>query len=177
MSVETQPGKSLSVFSGATTTAGKVGFAVAFLTLALDQLSKFAVLRILELPARGTVRLLPIFSLTMVWNPGVSFGLLKSEGLIGRLALAGFAFAVVVGLAFWTRKAVGFVTAIGLGLVMGGAVGNNLVDRLRFGRVADIIDVSGLGFFPWVFNVADSAIAVGVALLLYDSLRRPAPRS
>jgi signal peptidase II len=60
--------------------------------------------------------------------------------------------------------------ALGLGLVMGGAVGNNLVDRLRFGRVVDFIDVSGLGFFPWVFNVADSAITVGVILLLLDSV-------
>jgi signal peptidase II len=53
---------------------------------------------------------------------------------------------------------------------MGGAVGNNLIDRLRLGHVADFIDVSGLGFFPWVFNVADSAISIGVALLILDSV-------
>jgi signal peptidase II len=84
---------------------------------------------------------------------------------------------VVVALALWTRKAERPLTAAGLGLVMGGAIGNNLVDRLRFGRVADFIDVSGLGFFPWVFNVADAAITIGVAILLLDSLRRsdPAP--
>ncbi len=177
MSVESRSDRALSLLSGPTTAAGRLGFAVALMTLALDQLSKFAVLRLLDLPSRVSVPLLPVLSLTMVWNPGVSFGLLRSEGPLGRLGLAGFALAVVVALALWTRKAARPLAAAGLGLVMGGAIGNNLVDRLRFGRVADFIDVSGLGFFPWVFNVADAAITVGVAILLLDSLRRsdPAP--
>ncbi len=158
-----------------TSLAGKIGYGVALATVLADQLSKFAILRIIDLPERGPINLLPVLSLTMVWNPGVSFGLLRSEGVVGRLALAGFALAVVTALAWWTRRTPRVLTAVGLGLVMGGAVGNNLVDRLRFGRVADFIDVSGLGFFPWVFNVADSAITVGVAILLVDSLRRTDP--
>jgi signal peptidase II len=148
---------------------GVVAYAVAVLTLILDQLSKFWVLHILDLPDRGTVPVLPVFSLTMVWNPGVSFGLLRAQGAIGRLMLAAFAGAVVIGLGVWARRLERPLTAVGVGMVMGGAFGNNLIDRLRFGRVVDFLDFTGLGFFPWVFNVADSAITIGVILLILDS--------
>jgi signal peptidase II len=148
---------------------GLVAYAAAICTLILDQISKFWVLRILDLPDKGTVPLLPFFSLTMVWNPGVSFGLFRAQGEIGRLMLAAFAAAVVIGLGVWARRLERPLTAIGVGMVMGGAVGNNLIDRLRFGRVVDFLDVTGLGFFPWVFNVADSAITIGVILLILDS--------
>ena len=149
---------------------GFVAYGIAILTLALDQLSKFWVLDILDLPNKFTVPVLPIFSLTMVWNPGVSFGLFKAGGELGRLLLALFAGAVVVVLGWWARNVNRPLASIGIGMVMGGAVGNNLIDRLRFGKVVDFLDVSGLGFFPWVFNVADSAITIGVILLIVDSV-------
>ena len=76
---------------------------------------------------------------------------------------------MAVALAVWARRTVRALPALALGLIMGGAVGNAL-DRVRLGAVVDFIDVSGIGVFPWVFNVADSAITVGVALLLLDSL-------
>jgi signal peptidase II len=158
----------------AVTRWGLIAYGAAFATLAADQLSKFWVLNILHLQERFTIPILPVLSLTMVWNRGVSFGLLKAASLPGRLMLAAFAAAVVTALALWARTLVRPLTAIGLGLVMGGAVGNNLIDRLRFGQVVDFIDVSGLGFFPWVFNVADSAISIGVVLLILDSLLPPA---
>jgi signal peptidase II len=153
----------------AVTRLGFVAYGVAILALVLDQISKFWVLTILDLPNKATIPVLPIFSLTMVWNPGVSFGFLKAGGELGRLLLAGFAAAVVTALAFWARNVVRPLTAVGIGMVMGGAVGNNLIDRLRFGRVVDFLDFSGLGFFPWVFNLADSAISIGVVLLIVDS--------
>ena len=152
------------------TRLGLLAYGLAAITLVLDQLSKFWVLEILNLPERQTIRLLPILSLTMVWNPGVSFGLFRAGGDVGRLLLAAFAAVVTAGLIWWARTVTRPLTAIGLGMVMGGAVGNNLIDRLRFGRVVDFIDVSGLHFFPWVFNVADSGISIGVALLILDSL-------
>jgi len=68
------------------------------------------------------------------------------------------------------------LTAIAVGLVMGGAIGNNIIDRVRFGAVADFLDFSAIGF-KWIFNVADSAISVGVALLLLEMAlggRKPA---
>jgi signal peptidase II len=63
---------------------------------------------------------------------------------------------------------------VALGLIIGGAIGI-AIDRARFGAVADFIDVSALGFFPWVFNIADSAITIGVVLMLMDSFRRETP--
>jgi signal peptidase II len=149
---------------------GLIAYAVAVGALILDQLSKFWVLDILHLQEFATIRILPIFSLTGVWNPGVSFGFLRAGGEVGRLMLAAFAAVVVAALGVWVRRAQRPLLAIGIGLVMGGAVGNNLIDRLRFGRVVDFLDFSGLGFFPWVFNVADSAISIGVVLLILDSL-------
>ncbi len=160
---------------GGVSAFGWAAFALALATLAADQASKAWILYGLDLPARGSVPLAPILRLTMVWNPGVSFGLLRTHGPVGRLLLAAFASVVVAALAIWARTARTLWAAAGLGLVMGGAVGNTLVDRLRFGRVVDFIDVSGLGFFPWVFNVADSAITVGVVCLILDSLLAPRP--
>ena len=154
-----------------------IAYAVAAVTLILDQLSKAWILYGLHLPEVEQIRLLPILNLTMVWNPGISFSLFRAENLAGRIALAIFALAVVVSLAVWARRATRPLTALAIGMIMGGAVGNNLFDRLRLGRVVDFIDVSGLGFFPWVFNVADSAICIGVGLLLLESFlseRQPA---
>ena len=77
---------------------------------------------------------------------------------------------VVAGvLAWWALKAERRLLAVAIGLVIGGAIGN-VIDRIRFGYVVDFVDVSGIGFFPWVFNVADSAITIGVLLLILDSI-------
>ena len=76
----------------------------------------------------------------------------------------GFSLVVVLGIAWYVRNAQRKLTAVALGLVMGGALGNNLIDRIRLGHVADFLDFSGLGFFPWVFNVADSCITCGAVL-------------
>ena len=158
------------------TRSGLLAFGLALGIIVLDQASKYVILNVVDLPSRGTIPLLPVLNLTMVWNPGVSFGLLKAGGPAGRLALAAFAGVVVLSLAWWARSVRRPLAALALGFVMGGAVGNNLIDRIRFGRVVDFIDVSGIGFFPWVFNVADIAINIGVALLILDSLRSP-PRA
>ncbi len=117
-----------------------------------------------------SVAVLPIFKLTMVWNYGVSFGLLRAGQDWVRWALVAFSVGVALFLAVWARKIDRPLLAGAIGLVMGGAVGN-VIDRIRFGAVADFLDFKAL-YFPWVFNVADSAITVGVVLLLLDSFRR-----
>ena len=102
-------------------------------------------------------------------------GFVQGHGQIGRWLLVAFGLAVVVGLAWWIRNAERLWSAVAIGLIMGGAVGNNLIDRVRLGMVADFLDFSGLGF-KWVFNVADAAINVGIAVLLIDiflSTRQP----
>ncbi len=151
------------------TQLGWLSFATAGGAVVLDQLTKAWVLGPLDLPSKGSVPVLPFFNLTMVWNPGVSFGLMRASDGLGRFALSAFSAIVIVALALWARRAARPINAIALGLVMGGAMGNNLIDRLRYGRVVDFLDFSGL-HFPWVFNVADSAISIGVALLLLDTL-------
>jgi signal peptidase II len=153
----------------AVTRLGWAAYAIAAAVVVLDQASKAWVLGPFGLADRGPVEVLPIFRLSMVWNPGVSFGLLAAKGDLGRWLLVGFAAAVVVVLAVWARRMTRPLTALAIGLVMGGAIGNNIIDRVRFGAVADFLDFSGMGF-KWVFNVADSAITVGVALLLVEML-------
>jgi len=148
---------------------GLAAYALAVVVVVLDQASKAYILGPLALREVGQITVLPIFRLTMVWNPGVSFGLMAAKGELGRWLLTAFALAVVCGLALWARRAERWLTAASVGLIMGGAIGNNIIDRVRFGAVADFLDFSGIGF-KWVFNVADSAITVGVVLLLIEML-------
>lgn len=115
----------------------------------------------------ASLPLLGPIHLTMVHNYGMSFGLLRDSDW-GRWLLIGFSILVVIGLAVWVHKATRPLLAVGIGLIIGGAIGNNLIDRVIYGYVVDFIDVSRL-YFPWVFNIADSGISVGVALLLLDS--------
>lgn len=152
---------------------GRLAFVLAAAVVVLDQLSKFWILEVVRLPERLSIPVLPVFSLTMVWNRGVSFGLLRADEDLGRWLLAAFSLTVAIALALWARRAERRWTAVALGLVIGGAVGN-LIDRVRFSAVADFLDFSRL-WFPWVFNVADAAITCGVILLLIDSLLAPDP--
>jgi signal peptidase II len=149
------------------TRQGMFTFALAAVVIVLDQLSKFWILNILDLPTKGQVPVTGFFNLTMVWNRGVSFGLFAAEVDLARWGLVAFALAVSVALALWARKNDRLLPAVALGLVIGGAIGN-LIDRARFGAVVDFLDFSGL-MFPWVFNVGDCGVTVGIALILLDS--------
>jgi signal peptidase II len=153
------------------TPRGLAAIAIAAAMIAVDQASKAWILYGLDLPTLGSVRVIWPLHLTMVWNQGVSFGLLRADHDIVRWALFAFSVAVAAILAGWALRASRWASAIGLGLVIGGAVGN-AIDRARFGAVVDFIDVQQIGFFPWIFNVADSAISIGVCFLLLDSLRK-----
>ena len=153
------------------TKLGWTAYALAAFVIVADQLSKHWILFVYDLPARFSVPIAGPFSLTMVWNRGVSFGLFRADADLIRWLLAAFSIIVAIVLAVWARKAERPFMAVGLGLVIGGALGN-VIDRIRFGAVADFLDFQRLGFFPWVFNVADSAITVGVVFLLLDSMRK-----
>ncbi len=145
-----------------------IAYALGALVIVLDQLAKFWVLNVFALPARESVHVAGPFSLTMVWNAGVSFGLLRAQQDLARWGLVVFSLAVAAVLAVWARRIQRPVLAVAVGLVMGGAVGN-AIDRARFGAVVDFLDFKAL-YFPWVFNAADSAITIGVALLLLDGV-------
>lgn len=142
---------------------------LAAAVVALDQGAKAWLLGPYELPLRGPVDILPFFKLNSVWNDGVAFGMLPAHAQLGRWLLVGFAACVVVGLFLWVRRMDRLLAAASIGLIIGGAVSNNIVDRVRWGAVFDYLDFNGL-LFPWVFNIADASISIGVALLLLDSL-------
>ena len=146
---------------------------VAAAVVALDQLTKWEVQRAFLLGERLT--LIPgVFYLAYVRNPGVAFGLLADVAWRWRLPFF-VATAAAAGWLLWRMfHDAGHMPAAraALGLILGGAVGN-LVDRVRYGEVVDFLDC-WIGSYHWpTFNVADSCITVGTALLLW-TLRRPA---
>lgn len=148
-----------------------LGLAIAALVLAADQASKAWVLHGLDLAGRFDVPVIPrLLDLTLVWNHGVTFGLLQAGSFAGEMVLAGIAIAVVVGLFAWLRRAEHAWVAGALGAIAGGALGN-VADRFRFGRVVDFLHLhwGAADPFPYVFNLGDSAIVVGVAVLLLES--------
>jgi signal peptidase II len=144
-------------------------YMIAVGILMADQASKRYVIEAMQLPSLGSIQLFGPLHFTMVWNRGVSFGLFQAEADLMRWVLAAFSAIVALLLIFWARKQTRLLTLTAIGLVVGGAIGN-LIDRIKYGAVADFVDLSRL-FFPWVFNLADSAITIGVILLLIDSVR------
>ncbi|MEO8811568.1 MAG: signal peptidase II [Caulobacteraceae bacterium] len=153
-----------------------LAYGVAGAVIGADQLVKRWIVHGLGLALGRSMVLIGPVHLTLVENRGVSFGLFQSDAPWTRWALAAFSGVVAVALAVWARRAEKPLAAVAIGLIVGGATGN-LIDRVRFGAVTDFIDVQRL-FFPWVFNVADSAITIGIVLLLAESLLAPktAPR-
>ncbi len=155
----------------------RLALVIAGVVLVLDQVSKVWLLGVMEANAYRPIEVTGFFNLVMVWNEGVSFGMLKVGSDMMRWILMGFALAVAVALLIWARRSAGMVLTVGIGLIAGGAVGNAL-DRLFYGAVADFFDVHVSGFHWPAFNIADSGITIGVVLLLYDTLlnRRPDPK-
>lgn len=150
----------------------RLGLIVAAVIFAADLLSKPALLGLMEANPGG-IRITPFFNLVMVWNRGVSFGLLSGDAPSRLLLLVALALAIIVWLSIWLWRTPHRFTAVALGLVIGGAFGN-IVDRLRFGAVADFFDFHFAGWHWPAFNIADSSIVIGVALLVLDSLRAKA---
>jgi signal peptidase II len=150
-----------------------LGLCVAAVVIILDQLSKAAVLAFLARDGLddGT-RVAPVFNLVLTFNRGVSFGLFNAAGRSGgfdALLFSLVAAAIVAGLIWWLSRAATPLLAVAIGLIVGGAVGN-VVDRIRLGAVVDFLDFH-LGSWHWpAFNLADSAICVGVGAMLLDGL-------
>ncbi|EDP64240.1 Peptidase A8, signal peptidase II [alpha proteobacterium BAL199] len=145
-----------------------LGLTLAAITVALDRVSKvWALDAVFDPPSRITLG--PFLNMVPVWNRGVSFGLLSNDSVWGPWLLGGFALVVAVALMIWLVRAEGWVLGAGLGLVIGGAVGN-AIDRALYGAVVDFIDTHW-GDLHWpAFNIADAAITLGVGLLLLDAL-------
>lgn len=116
-----------------------------------------------------TQDVLPFFNITMVWNRGVSFGLFASESDMGRYMLIALALVISGILAFMIRKAQSRFEIFAMATVIGGALGN-VIDRFRFGAVADFLDFHAYGWHFPVFNIADAAITIGIAFLILYGL-------
>ncbi|HWA80707.1 MAG TPA: signal peptidase II [Acetobacteraceae bacterium] len=148
-----------------------LGLATAAIVLAADQLHKAWMLHVYHIGDRGTVVLAPFFDLVLVWNRGVSYGLLQQHSQAGRLALISFAIVAALALGIWLASVTSRIAAISLGLIIGGAIGN-AIDRVVYGAVADFFSLHAFGYQWYIFNIADTAIVAGVIGLLYDSLFR-----
>ncbi len=145
-----------------------VGLAAAFLMLLVDQAHKLWMLHVFDMPNRQPVRLAPFFDLVMAWNRGVSYSLLEADSELGRYGLLALTLGATALMAWWLWRATHVAAGLGLGLIIGGAIGN-AIDRAAYGAVADFFHFH-LGSFSWyVFNLADVGIVAGVALLLYES--------
>src|SRR5215475_320459 len=150
------------------------GFAVAAIVCAIDQTSKAYLLFVFDLASNGPVRLGPFIDIVLARNTGISYGLFQTQGPLGQWVLLAFKAIAVLLLWIWLAPAKHRLTALALGLIVGGAVGN-AIDRLAYGWVADFvlfhISTPNWHFNWYFFNFADVAIVAGVIGLLYDSLR------
>ncbi|MBL28346.1 MAG: signal peptidase II [Rhodospirillaceae bacterium] len=147
-----------------------IGLATAAAVLVADQVTKQLVLDYFLTPPEGApVTLTGFLNLVLVWNRGVSFGMLGGESTVPAWGLGLVAIAIVVALLVWMVRSRSRGLGVALGLIVGGAIGN-VVDRLIHGAVVDFIDFH-YGDWHWpAFNIADSGITVGVAWLFVDSL-------
>src|SRR4051794_30123004 len=135
--------------------------------IVLDQLTK--ALMVTFLPADGSVVLTPFFNLVLVHNTGISFGVFRAAPGWGRWVLVLLTLAIGLALILWLRREARLVPRLAIWAILAGAVGN-LIDRLRLGAVVDFLDFH-LGGYHWpAFNVADSMIVLGAALLVIDGL-------
>ena len=153
------------------------GFGIPAVVVGLDQLTKWWATAFFDQPmdicaSEPGIRLgreiSPVFDMALLCNQGVSFGLLGGDSALKRWLLTALALAVCGFLIYTLRTTTDRLSRIGIALIIGGAVGN-AIDRALYGAVTDFVDVSDL-YFNYVFNVADSAITVGVVALIAGAL-------
>ena len=157
------------------TTHFRKGLAVTAMVLAVDQLTKWWIGFTVMQPPR-VIEVTPFFNLVLGWNRGISFGFLDSGGWLSAWFLPLAAVAISAVLAVWLYRVHHLRAAVSIGLIIGGAMGN-LIDRLQFGAVADFLDFYAWGTHWPAFNLADSAITIGAAVLILDSLFEKEKRS
>ena len=140
-------------------------FIIASAVFSLDQLTKWLVLNVLDLPRYGEIDLIPPYlNLRMAWNYGINFGLLD----VSRWVLIAVALAICVWIVWWMRRDTRVLARVSAGVLVGGAMGN-ILDRIVHGAVADFLNMSCCGIDnPYAFNVADIAVFAGaIGLILF----------
>ncbi|MBH0238190.1 signal peptidase II [Methylobrevis albus] len=146
----------------------RAGLIVAVAGLVIDQASKLWVLAEPTISAGERLVLTPFMDFVLVWNRGISYGLFQQDADLGRWLLIGLSIAAVAFLGRWLTRTDTMTTALALGLILGGAVGNT-IDRIAYGAVVDFVHLHAFGYSWYVFNAADAWIVAGVLALLYDS--------
>ena len=150
-----------------------LGLTTSLIICAADQASKLWVLNVYDLASKGAVRIAPFVDFVLTWNTGISYGWFQQEGPFGQGALLALKVVAVALLWIWLAKASSRLSAVALGLIIGGAIGNG-IDRLAYGAVVDFVllhmETATWRFNWYVFNLADVAIVAGVIGLLYESL-------
>ena len=146
------------------------GLAVAAVVAILDQLSKAAILNFFAAHTPGSREIVTsFFNLALTYNRGMSFGLFNDGPGLSALFFSLVAAVIVAVLVYWLRRVANLFLAVAIGLIIGGAVGN-VIDRIRLGAVVDFLDFH-IGYWHWpAFNLADSAICIGVTAMLLDGL-------
>jgi signal peptidase II len=145
-----------------------LGVLLATLGLAIDQAVKLWLLFGYRLAEQGRVVITPFFDLVLVWNRGISYGLFAADSQAQVWFLVAMKTAITLVLIVWLVRNTDRLTAIALGLLIGGAIGNT-VDRILHGAVVDYVSLHAAGYHWYVFNLADVWVVAGVALLLYDA--------
>jgi signal peptidase II len=150
-----------------------LGLVTAVAVGLVDQALKLWLLFVFDLGSRGMVEIAPWLDLVLTWNTGISYGLFQQDTELGRWLLLGFQAAAILCLGLWMLRSRSRVTALALGLIVGGAVGN-IIDRLAYGAVVDFVffhlDFGTWEFRWYIFNLADAAVVAGVGGLVYESL-------
>jgi signal peptidase II len=150
-----------------------LGLTAAAVACVLDQASKLWVLKVFDLAEKGAVTVAPFVDLVLTWNTGISYGWFQQEGPFGQGALLTLKAVAIALLWIWLARATSRLSAVALGLIIGGAIGNG-IDRLIYGAVVDFVllhaETATWRFNWYVFNLADVAIVAGVIGLLYESL-------
>ena len=151
------------------TTPFKLGGIAAVVIILLDQFTKWWILTdVMKPPQR--IPITGFFDLVLVYNRGVSFGIFGGAPSWATAALIIFALLLSAALCIWMWRADSVLLGTALGFVVGGAIGN-VIDRFLHGAVVDFLDFQVAGYHWPAFNVADSAITIGVAFLIIDSLK------
>lgn len=146
----------------------QLGLVTALIACAVDQAHKYWMIHIYDIPGRGLVHITPFLDLVLVWNRGISYGLFQQHSAVGRTVLIVISLLTILALLAWIARVDDRLTALSLGLIIGGALGN-AIDRGVYGAVADFFSLHAWGYHWYVFNLADMAIVAGVALLLYET--------
>lgn len=145
-----------------------MGLILAAFVFVFDQFSKIALYRFIVPNEWSALEILPVFNIVHTWNYGVSFSLFYAESEVRRWLLVATMSVISAGVVYWLYKATTRLQSIGLGLILGGAAGN-ICDRLAHGAVFDFLQFHLAGYYWPSFNLADSAIVVGVGFLLLES--------